>query len=153
LSSIGVFLELIVGTRSEFFFLAHYSSDAQIAFYSIAYSAVAALRLIPRALAGSTAPAFATLYGAQAFDRIRSGYSRALRLLVIATLPLTAAALALGPELIEEIYGNDYTGAGTPVRILLTVFPMVALSSLANSLLSGLGKIRVPLIANAVGAA
>ena len=47
LSSIGLFLELIVGTRSEFFFLAHYSSDAQIAFYSIAYSAVAALRLIP----------------------------------------------------------------------------------------------------------
>ncbi len=153
LSSIGVVLELIVGTRSEFFFLAHYSSDAQIAFYSIAYSAVAALRLIPRALAGSTAPAFATLYGAQALDRIRSGYSRALRLLVIATLPLTAAALALGPELIEEIYGDDYTGAGTPAQILLTVFPLVALSSLANSLLSGLGKIRVPLIANAVGAA
>jgi len=33
LSSIGLFLELIVGTRSEFFFLAHYSTDAEIAFY------------------------------------------------------------------------------------------------------------------------
>jgi O-antigen/teichoic acid export membrane protein len=153
LSSFGVFLELIVGTRSEFFFLAHYSSNAQIAFYSIAYSAVAALRLIPRALAGSTAPAFATLFGAEAFDRIRSGYSRSLRLLVIATLPLTAAALALGPELIEEIYGGNYAGAGTPVRILLIAFPVIALSSLANSLLSGFGKIRVPLMANAIAAA
>jgi O-antigen/teichoic acid export membrane protein len=152
LSSIGLFLELIVGTRSEFFFLAHYSSDAEIAFYSIAYSAVAALRLIPRALAGSTAPAFATLFGAQAFDRIRSGYSRSLRLLVIATLPLTAAGLALGPELIEEIYGRNYAGAGTPVQILLVAFPVIALSSLANSLLSGFGKIRVPLVANAVAA-
>lgn len=153
LSSFGVFLELIVGTRSEFFFLAHYSTDAQIAFYSIAYSAVSALRLIPRALAGSTTPAFATLFGAEAFDRIRSGYSRSLRLLVIAALPLTAAALALGPELIEEIYGTNYAGAGTPVRILLIAFPVVALSSLANSLLSGLGKIRVPLVANAIAAA
>ena len=153
LSSIGLFLELIVGTRSEFFFLAHYSTDAQIAFYSIAYSAVAALRLIPRALAGSTTPAFATLFGAQAFDRIRSGYSRSLRLLVTATLPLTAAALALGPELIEEIYGRNFAGAGTPLQILLVVFPVVALSSLANSLLSGLGKIRVPLVANGVAAA
>ena len=153
LSSTGVFLELIVGTRSEFFFLAHSSTDAQIAFYSIAYSAVAALRLIPRALAGSTTPAFATLFGAQAFDRIRSGYSRSLRLLVIATLPLTAAALALGPELVEEIYGRDFAGAGAPLQILLVVFPIVALSSLGNSLLSGLGKIRVPLVANAVAAA
>jgi O-antigen/teichoic acid export membrane protein len=153
LSSFGVFLELIVGTRSEFFFLAHYSNDAEIAFYSIAYSAVSALRLIPRALAGSTTPAFATLFGAEAFDRIRSGYSRSLRLLVIATLPLTAAALALGPELIEEIYGANYAGAGSPVRILLIAFPVIALSSLANSLLSGMGKIRVPLLANAVAAA
>ena len=153
LSSIGLFFELIVGTRSEFFFLAHYSTDAEIAFYSIAYSAVAALRLIPRALAGSTTPAFATLFGAQAFDRIRSGYSRSLRLLVIATLPMTAAGLALGPELIEEIYGRDYAGAGTPVRILLVAFPIIALSSLANSLLSGFGKIRVPLVANAFAAA
>lgn len=153
LSSFGVFLELIVGTRSEFFFLAHYSSNSEIAFYSIAYSAVAALRLIPRALAGSTAPAFATLFGAEAFDRIRSGYSRSLRLLVIATLPLTAAALALGPELIEEVYGTNYAGAGTPVRILLIAFPIIALSSLANALLSGFGKIRVPLVANAIAAA
>ena len=153
LSSLGVFLQLIVGTRSEFFFLAHYSGDAQIAFYSIAYSAVAALRLLPQALANSTAPAFATLFGAQAFDRIRSGYSRSLRLLVIATLPLTAAALALGPELIEEVYGRNYAGAGTPVRILLAAFPVIALSSLANSLLAGFGKIRVPLAANAIAAA
>jgi O-antigen/teichoic acid export membrane protein len=152
LSALGLVLELVVGTRSEFFFLAHYSTDAQIAFYSIAFSAVAALRLIPRALAGSTTPAFATLYGAGAHERIRTGYSRSLRLLTVATLPLTAAALALGPELIEEVYGRNYAGAGRPVQILLVVFPVVALSSQANALLSGLGRIRTPLVANAIGA-
>ena len=152
LSALGLVLELVVGTRSEFFFLAHYSTDAEIAFYSIAFSAVAALRLIPRALAGSTTPAFATLYGAGEHERIRSGYSRSLRLLLIATLPLTAAALALGPELIEEVYGRNYSGAGAPVQILLVVFPVVAISSQANALLSGLGRIRTPLVANAIGA-
>jgi O-antigen/teichoic acid export membrane protein len=153
LSAIGLFLELIVATRSEFFFLAHYSTDSQIAFYSIAYSAVAALRLIPRSLAQATAPAFATLFGGQAFDRIRSGYSRSLRLLLMVSLPLTATGLALGPELIEEVYGHDYAGASGPVRILLVAFPVIALSSLANSLLAGYGRIRLPLTANAVGAA
>jgi O-antigen/teichoic acid export membrane protein len=150
--SIGLFLELIVATRSEFFFLAHFSGSAEIAFYSIAYSAVTALRLIPKALAGSTAPAFATLYGAGEFDRIRSGYSRSLRLLILVTLPLTAVALALGPELIEEVYGRSFAGAGGPVRILLLAFPVIALSTLAASLLSGYGKIRLPIVANAVAA-
>ena len=134
LSSVGLFLELIVGTRSEFFFLnALLGGTTQIAFYSIAFSAVAGLRLIPQALGSSTAPAFATLFGAQ---DLRSGsapgYSRSLRLLLLLTLPLTAAGLALGPELIEEVYGRNYAGAGTPVRILLLAFPVVALSSLAN---------------------
>jgi O-antigen/teichoic acid export membrane protein len=153
LSAVGLFLELIVGTRSEFFFLAHFSGNAEIAFYSIAYSAVAALRLIPKALGGSVAPAFATLFGAGELDRIRSGYSRALRLLLLMTLPLTAVALCLGPELIEEIYGRNYAGAGTPVRILLLAFPVIALSALATSLLAGFGKIRLPIVANAVAAA
>lgn len=153
LSSIGLFLELVVATRSEFFFLARFSSDSQIAFYSIAFSAMAALRLVPRALGGATSPAFATLFGAGAFDRIRSGYSRSLRLLLLASLPLTALGVSLGPELIEEVYGHDYTGAGHPAQILLLVFPLVALSSLSNSLLAGLGRIRLPLIANALAAA
>ena len=152
LSSIGLFLELVVGTRVEFFFLNHYSTDSQIAFYSIAFSAVAALTLVPGALAGSTTPAFATLFGAGDIDRIHSGYSRSLRLLLVVTLPLTAAALSLGPELINVVYGQDYAGAGAPVRILLIAFPVVALSSLANALLAGLGRIRVPLIANGVAA-
>src|SRR4051812_19001216 len=134
LTSIGLILDLIVGTRSEFFFLAHYSGNAQIAFYSIAYSAVTGLRLIPRALGNSTAPAFATLFGAGALERIRSGYSRSLRLLLVVTLPLTAVALALGPELIEEVYGRDYAGADAPVRILLLSFPVATLSSVAVSL-------------------
>ena len=152
LSSIGLFLELVVGTRVEFFFLNHFSSDSQIAFYSIAFSAVAALSLVPGALAGSTTPAFATLFGAGEIDRIHSGYSRSLRLLLVVTLPLTAAALSLGPELISVVYGQDYEGAGTPVRILLIAFPVVALSSLSTALLAGLGHIRVPLIANTIAA-
>lgn len=152
LSSIGLVLELVVGTRVEFFFLNHYSSDSEIAFYSIAFSAVAALSLVPGALAGSTTPAFATLFGAGETGRIHSGYSRSLRLLLVVTLPLTAAALALGPELINVVYGEDYAGSGTPVRILLIAFPVVALSSLSNALLAGLGHIRVPLIANTVAA-
>jgi O-antigen/teichoic acid export membrane protein len=152
LSSLGVVLDLIVSTRSEFFVLDRFSTHPQIAYYSIAFSAVATLRLIPRILGGATAPAFATLYGAGSMDRIRSGYSRSLRLLILVSLPLTATGLAFGPELIEEIYGRNYAGAGLPLRVLMFVFPITALSAVANSLITGFGHVRLPLIASGVAA-
>jgi O-antigen/teichoic acid export membrane protein len=152
LSAVGVLLELIVASRSEFFFLAYYSSDSQIAFYSIAFSAVTALRLIPRGLGGSIAPAFATLYGAGAWDRIRNGYSRSLRLLLLVSLPVTAVMLALGPALVRVVYGAGYRGVGHPLQILMAVFPLVALGALGNSLLAGLGRVRMSLAATAVAA-
>jgi O-antigen/teichoic acid export membrane protein len=153
LSSIGLVFDRVVGTRSEFLFLNHFSSDAQIAFYSIAFSAVMALRLIPRSLGSATAPAFATLYGAGSWDRIRSGYSRSLRLLLLSSLPLTAVGLALGPELIQAVYGESYEGAGGPIQILFLGFPLIALSTVANAVLVGMSHVRRPLIASAVAAA
>jgi O-antigen/teichoic acid export membrane protein len=153
LSSVGLFLELVVATRSEFLFLQHFSTHAEIAFYSIAFSTVSALLLVARALGSATAPAFATLYGAGATDRIRSGYGRSIRMLMLATLPLTAAGLALGPELVEEVYGRSYAGVGAPLQILVAAFPLVGLSALGGSLLNGLGHVRRPLIATAVAAA
>jgi O-antigen/teichoic acid export membrane protein len=153
IAAVGVVLELIVGTRSEFYFLKHFSSSAQIAFYSIAFSTVTGLRLVPRALGGATAPAFATLYGAEAWQRIRSGFSRSLRLLVVATLPITAVALALAPLLIREVYGRNYAGVGRPLQILLIGFPLIALSSVTNGVLSGFGLVRLTVLANAIAAA
>jgi O-antigen/teichoic acid export membrane protein len=153
IAAVGVVLELIVGTRSEFYLLKHFSSSAQIAFYSIAFSTVTGLRLVPRALGGSTAPAFATLYGAGALDRMRSGYGRSLRLLMVVTLPLTAVGLALAPALIREVYGHSYDGAGRPLQILLIGFPVIALSSVTNGVLTGFGLVRLTVGMNAVAAA
>jgi O-antigen/teichoic acid export membrane protein len=153
LSSLGLLLDFVVGTRSEFFFLASFSTHPAIAFYSIAYSAVTAIRVVPRALGGATAPAFATLYGAGAIDRIRSGYSRSLRLLLLVSILLAGLGFALAPALVRVVYGGSYAGVGGPLRILLAGFPLVALSSICGSLLAGLGRVRQPLIGNAAAAA
>jgi len=152
IAALGVVLELIVGTRSEFYFLKRFSTPDQIAFYSIAFSAVTALRLVPRSLGGATAPAFATLFGAQAWERIRRGFGRSFRFILTATLPLTAVALALGPPLVRQVYGSDYAGVEEPLRILLAGFPLIALSSVTNSLLGGFGMVRRTLVANAIAA-
>ena len=51
-ASLGVILTFVVWRRSEFLFLNHYSTDYEIAIYSVAFSSVAALLLIPQAIVG-----------------------------------------------------------------------------------------------------
>jgi O-antigen/teichoic acid export membrane protein len=152
-SVVGAVLTFVIWRRSEFFFLAHYSPEAEIALYSIAYGMSTALAILPQALGGVITPAFATLHGAGAHERLRRGLGRGLRLLLALSLPVAAVSVILGPPLLELIYGSSYAGAGAVLRILLLAFPLVALQAVAESLVVGLGKIRFPLALGVVAAA
>jgi O-antigen/teichoic acid export membrane protein len=153
ISGVGVLLELIVARRSEVFFLGRSSTDSEIAYYSIAFAAMTAFVQIPRSLASSVSPAFATLHGAGTRDRMREGFWRGLRLLTLFTMPALALSFVLGPRLIELVYGADFAGAGPPLLILLAAFPVIPAISLCDALLAGLARVRVPLLANGVAAA
>jgi O-antigen/teichoic acid export membrane protein len=146
LVSAGIFLTLVVYRRSEFLFLSHYSSDTQIALYSVGFSAVGALLLISQPLVAVALPAVATLWGAGEYDRIRSGYGRATRLLLLLTLPLTAAALALGPETLKLLYGPEFSSLRPVLLILLAPLPFYSVAALSTGLLAGTGRPVFPLI-------
>src|SRR5919204_4266717 len=140
----GVVLTFVVWKRSEFIFLNHYSGDAQIAYYSIAFAAVNALGVLPGVVSSVISPAFATLHGAGQRERVRSGYGRSIQLLLLVSLPFTAGALAVGPATVELVYGHDYAGVRSPLLIMLAVFPLVALAGSANALMVGLRRRLVP---------
>jgi O-antigen/teichoic acid export membrane protein len=152
LMTLSIMLSFIAWRRSEFFFLTYYSSDTQIALYSIAFAGTAALSALPERLSLMMISAFATLLGAGAHGRIKSSFSRALRLILLLTLLLTAAALATGPEAIVTVYGQRYRDAGELLLILLLIIPFVPLWHLSNSLLTALGKVRSPLLISGVAA-
>jgi O-antigen/teichoic acid export membrane protein/glycosyltransferase involved in cell wall biosynthesis len=153
LATLMTLATFVVWQRSEFFFLRAYSTDRQIAFYSIAFAAANGLSLLPGALAGTLSPAFATLYGARHHGRIRSGYWRAQRFLLTLSLPLLACFFALGPALIRLAYGSSYSPSGPLLLILLSLFPLIPLLGVASSLLVGLGALRVALIWEVLGGA
>jgi O-antigen/teichoic acid export membrane protein len=152
IATLGVILTFVVWRRSEFLFLNHYSTDSEIAVYSVAFSAVAALLLIPQAIVGVLLPAVATLLGAGATERIRQGFERAIRLLLVLTLPMTALAIALGPLALRLVYGEDFSGAGPVVVLLLLPLPIVTLMNLSKVVLAGMGRQRFQLASGAVGA-
>src|SRR5262249_19126677 len=141
ITTVGVVLTLVVWRRSEFFFLNHYSTDDQIGFYSIAFAAAAALVLLPTSIAGVLLPSIATLYGAGELDRIRVAYARGGRLLLVLSLPLFAAGLALGPELLVLVYGSAYEDAGILLVIMLIPVPVLVLGLLARVVLAATGQL------------
>jgi len=145
-ASVPVFTNFLIFQRSEFFFLDHYSTDAQIALYSIAFSVYASALALPQAIASTFAPAVATLVGAQAHERIRSGYGRGLRLLLFVTVPLTAGALVFAAPLVHLVYGHQYAGAGKILLVLLVPLPLVPLGGLSTGLLLGYRRVRIPVL-------
>ncbi|HYM56986.1 MAG TPA: oligosaccharide flippase family protein [Solirubrobacteraceae bacterium] len=153
IGTLNVALSYVVWRRSEFFFLGAYSPDSEIAMYSIAFAAVAAMTKLPEAVGTVLSPAFATLFGAGAVERMRSGYSRALRFVVRIALPLTALALALAPTAIGLVYGEEYRRAGDVLLLLLVTFPVVALVGPSRGLITGFGRRRFPVTVGAFAAA
>lgn len=146
LSTFQGLLYLVVWRRSEFYFLERYSTESEIAMYSVAFAASNAAMQIPQGLAMVLAPAVAHLVGAGAFDRIRSGFARSIRLLILASLPLTAGVVAIGPTIVEQLYGEPYRRAGTVLLVLAAVLPSLPLYFLATSLLYAMGKVRAVLL-------
>jgi O-antigen/teichoic acid export membrane protein len=151
-STVGVVLTLIVFRRSEFFFLDRYSDDSEIAIYSIAFAAIYAISLLPEGLAAALFPAFATLFGAGATERLRSGFRRGMRLLTLIAIPVTAAVLALGPEALRLVYGDEYSHTGEVLRLMVVTLPLLPLMNVSNALLVGMGLAKPMLVAGAVAA-
>ena len=149
----GLLLTIVIWRRSEFFFLDHYSTDTQIALYSVVFAVVAALVHVPDAIGAITLPAVATLSGAGQAERIQRGFSRALRLVLLASLPVTAVAYALGPALVGVAYGAEFRDARPILLIMLAPFPLLPLLSLSRAVLAGLGRLRVPLSIETAAAA
>lgn len=151
-STLGAVLTLVVWRRSEFFFLARFSRDTEIALYSIAFAAATVLSSITEKLAAVMSSAFATLHGAREMERLGSGYSRTMRLLTMLGLPLTAMAAGGGPAAIDVVYGSEYQGAGPVLLVLLTAIPLIPLWSVSASLLVAMGDARSPLLVGVVAA-
>jgi O-antigen/teichoic acid export membrane protein len=151
ISTVTVLLYLVVFRRSEFVFLEAFSTDAEIGLYSISFAAVNALTKLPDTVAIVIAPAFATLLGAGHWDRIRSGYSRMARLLPLATFPLTALALALGPELVNMVYGDEYSGVGPVLMVMLVTLPIVSYAAVCEATLLALERQRPIVVGLTVG--
>ena len=146
-TSFSILLALVVYQRSEVFFLKHFSTDAQIAHYAIASSALTILLAAPQALGVALSPALSRLHGAGQLDRIQAGYSKAVRMSMLGALPLLGLAALLGPPLLLLVYGESYRGVQAVFLVLLPSLIAVPLISASAAVLIAHRRVRSPLVA------
>jgi O-antigen/teichoic acid export membrane protein len=146
ISTFVVLVNFTIYQRTEVFVLARYRTSADIARYTVPFSLITALLLIPTAMATVLAPAFATLLGSGERDRMRVGYSRVLRLISRLTLAFAGLAIVAGQNVIRLIYGAQFGHVRIVVLILSLSLPFVPYASISMSLLRALNRLRVPTI-------
>ena len=149
-TSLIVIIQFVVWRRSELFVLQHYSTDAQIAFYSIAFAAISGISKLPETVEAVSMPAVASLLGQGEEERIRRGFWRAMRLLVLATLPLVAGVAVTGPALLTLAYGKEYAAAGPVLLWMLAPLALQPMLRVSEGILYGLGRVTFIVVAGLV---
>jgi len=129
---VGTLVTLVVLPALGVLLSQHYASDRDIALYSVAFSVMSTLVLVPEALGAVLTPAVATLLGAGQMDRIRSGLRRALRLVLLGSCRSRRSALALGPRAGDAAVRGGFRDSEIPLLILLAPFPLIPLMSAAS---------------------
>lgn len=152
LLGLGEVIAQVVVRRSEFFILDRFSTESEIAMYSIAFMLVAVATSIPQSLGSSVMPEVARSAGAGDYEGLNFHLGRALRVTALFSLPLAGAMIAVGPDLVSLVYGEDYRRAGYLTAFAAVGVLTLPVLSLCQEYWSGRGQLKPVLLAGAAAA-
>jgi O-antigen/teichoic acid export membrane protein len=135
----------VVWDRSEMVFLRHYSSYAQMAFYSISFGLSNNLQTAPRVLGGATG---ITLMAEASRDpkRVASLVDNSSRFLMLIVFPVCLGAAAIATPAIATVYGARYYGAGMVMTIAAVLSIPRAFQLLPEILMRTADRLDVTLV-------
>lgn len=151
-----VLLDTVVMQRSELAFLTffHGNQPEHLAFYNVAYNAGQVAVRLPLALIPVILPTVSTLAAAGLIAKVRRGYVGAQRIMFVISAIAAGLLLAGGTSAIVVFWGEIYRPAGQ-VLLISAVLPVLIgpMSAMVSATMLGLGRLRVVVKAQAVGAA
>ncbi|MBM3134680.1 MAG: hypothetical protein FJZ89_05200 [Chloroflexi bacterium] len=122
------------------FVLSLYHTADTVGIYSAAYSLIIMLLLLPGAFSAAIFPAFSRLY-VQARHDLQHFYQICYKYLLVVGFPLGLGTMLVGDKVILLIYGDEFAGSATILRILAVfLFTVVGYSN--GPLLNAAGKQR-----------
>lgn len=137
-ASIVLVSEVIVWQRSGLFFLKQYSSDAQIGYFSLAYTFYSMVLSLGWALANGFYPAVSNYFGAGRTSAIMREVRRGIVILVLYSAPVMYGGIVGIGTALKLVYGLKMAPAIPVAEILLVgLVPGVASSIFAVTLNAG----------------
>lgn len=124
--------------NSEKLWLVRFASVTALAYYSVAFTVARLSAIVPGALGQPLLPTFARLSGSP--EPLRRLYGRALRLLLLALVPIALLLCAIGEPFLQLWAGPDYARESRiPLYILAFAVVVDGMSYVPRILLSALG--------------
>jgi len=112
-------LSIIVWDRSELLFLNHFSPTTQLAFYSLAFSVIKQLLMVPLAFSSAIGVTILAQYGRDARE-LKGLIYNGTRYVTLLSIPLFIGVAAVSHPLILMVYGHVYADV-IPVLALMSV--------------------------------
>jgi O-antigen/teichoic acid export membrane protein len=119
-SAVGIhFVDLVVWSRSENYFLGRYCSAPQIAYYNLAHNLIVKLTgTLPNLMWRILLPLSAEAHGRNETEKLKKTYHHALRYSAFIIFPTVAICFLAAYELIVIFYGHAYSEAKDCFQIL-----------------------------------
>lgn len=129
----GLFVK--VYTSADAVLLTHFKGEAAAGLYSVPYKLTFAFQFVPMAFTAAFYPAMSRAW---VHDRRELGelFHKALWALVLIATPIAAGIMALAPELVNFVYGQDYMPAVIAVQLLILSLLPIFLDFPVGSLLN-----------------
>jgi O-antigen/teichoic acid export membrane protein len=133
-------VDAIVWQRSEVLFLKGYSTVAQIAFYTLAYSIASKLSEIASTFSTTLMPLYSESYGRHGLRDIGLVFINALKYLQMLMVPLCLVGVAVARPLAQLIYGPQFLAVALPLQLLLVALSVTSIGVVISPLLYGVDK-------------
>lgn len=128
------------------------TSQAAVGRYGAAYRLFEATFFLPVALSSAFAPMY-TYLEHDSDPPVRPVFARSLKLALVLLLPVAVSFLTLAEPWMRIIFGRQFEDAAGPLRLLAPAVVLLALVTLASSLVVGRGEARSMVKATAAMAA
>ncbi len=115
----------VVAKRVEFVVLIAVATSQDVAMYSVAFTFVVLIALVPSMVASAALPVIAAAEGGGSLESATAHVRLAIRLGTLICVPLVALAAVVGPTTVLIVYGAEYVDAARLV-------PVAALALLAS---------------------
>lgn len=117
------------------------TSQAAVGRYGAAYRLFEATFFLPVALSSAFAPMY-TYLEPDSDPPVRPVFARSLKLALVLLLPVAVSFVTLAEPWMRIIFGRQFEDAAGPLRLLAPAVVLLALVTLASSLVVGRGRAR-----------